>query len=178
MADQGHQAKIGDFETARAINMSGDTLTGTLEHTPSGAVGCEVRILSHPQEMSAGHFLTAAPGTMAYMPPEIYDHQYHPAAYTYPLDVFSLGVLMVQISTGRSPKPRPPLRKVRSLDARKGALWVRVGEIERRWTHIKLIPDDHPLLPIATDCLRDYTKQRPTAGQVHRRIQTIRVSSS
>ena len=117
--------------------------------------------------------MDVAPGTMVYMPPEALCHN---PTYTYSLDVFSLGVLMVQICTSKYPKPRPRFRLARSEGTKEESCWVRVREVERRQEHLRLIAKHHPLLPLARSCLRDQVSQRPTTDQICRRIQDIRVS--
>ena len=43
---------------------------------------------------------------------------------------------------------------------------VLVPELERRQSHISLIPAAHPLRPIALDCIKDRDAERPTAAQL------------
>ena len=117
--------------------------------------------------------MDVAPGTMVYMPPEALCQN---PMYTYSLDVFSLGVLMVQICTSKYPKPRPLFRLARSEGTKEESCWVRVREVKRRQEHLRLIAKHHPLQPLARSCLRDQASQRPTTDQICRRIQDIRVS--
>ena len=48
--------------------------------------------------------LTLCPGNLQYMPPEALDQ---PPSYTDKLDIFSFGVLLVQIMTRQFPDPGP-----------------------------------------------------------------------
>ena len=89
-------------------------------------------------------FSTVAPGTAVYMPPEaIMCVGNNQARYTESVDIFSLGVLAVDIVTG-SPLLAPD-GKVKSL--------------KRLWK-------DHPLKPLVKKCLcKDY-RSRPVIDQV------------
>ncbi len=130
---------------------------------------------------SRPHPLTPTPGTVEYMPPEAVSYGF-PVSYTHQLDVFSLGVLMVQICTKKYPRPGPSLRQVSTeppdTDTElpdtepPDTLWERVPEAERRKAHIMFIDSNHPLLPLAMDCLRDDATERPTADQLSQRIKS------
>ena len=109
---------------------------------------------------------TYCPGTNAYMSPEALAD---PPAYTSKLDVFSCGVLFVQIITRKWPDPGPRTRSVQvDNDPRfpSGCVHVDVPELERRKEHLDLISPTHPLLEVALDCLKDKEGQRPTAEQL------------
>ena len=81
--------------------------------------------------------MTKCPGTQVYMSPEAFDE---PLVYTEKLDIFSYGVLLIQVVTRKFPAPsnqfeiekipdrRNPKRKI---DAK-----VSVPEVERRQAHI------------------------------------------
>ena len=95
---------------------------------------------------------TICPGTEVYMPPEAVDGKQE---YNEKIDCFSFGVITIQILTQLFPKPRE--RQVTINDPRypQGALRLCVPEIERRQNHISEVDPNHPLLPIALDCLKD-----------------------
>lgn len=127
--------------------------------------------------------MRALPGTVEYMPPEAApcDGSFS-ASYSYPLDIFSLGVLMVQTCTGKQPKPCPALKQWRGNiepkalgrnGGQKERVWEKLSEVERRGAHLKLIADDHPLKTLALHCLRDTAAFRPTAPQIWERVQHI-----
>ena len=103
--------------------------------------------------------LTMCPGTQAYMSPEALDD---PPVYTKKLDTFSFGVLDIQIVTQLFPEPGPRMKKVQDPRDPKRRLHEVVPETERRKPHIDLIDSNHPLLPIAIDCL-SYHEDRPSA---------------
>ena len=117
---------------------------------------------------------TYCPGTNVYMSPEgLAD----PPTYTSKLDVFSCGVLFVQIITRKWPNPGPRTRTVQvSNDPRfpSGQVLVVIPELERRKEHLDLISPTHPLLKVALDCLKDKEGQRPTAEQLCFHLITLK----
>ena len=108
------------------------------------------------------------PGTMDYMSPEaLKENQPH---YTDKLDVFSFGVLLIQIMTREFPKPSErfttfqipdPKNKKRTIEVQ-----TLVKEAERRQNHIGMVDKDNPLLVQALACIRDEHEKRPSAGQL------------
>ena len=120
-------------------------------------------------DAAASHLatMTQCPGTPAYMSPEALDE---PPVYSEKLDCFSFGVLTIQVITREFPKPKDrfqtmelahPTQPSRLYQAR-----VLVPELERRQSHISLIPATHPLRPIALDCIKDRDAERPMAAQL------------
>ena len=110
---------------------------------------------------------TACPGTPAFMSPEALNE---PPVYTEKLDIFSFGVLLVQIVTRVFPDPAnrfeiqhiPDRRNpTRMIEAR-----ILIPEVERRQAQISLITPTHPLLPIALKCLKDEAVERPSSQQL------------
>ena len=117
--------------------------------------------------------LTLCPGTTVYMSPEALKDR---PVYTDKLDTFSLGVLCVQIMTRQFPDPGERVTEVD--DARyPGTIEVRVPEIDRRQSHISLIDPNHPLLPVALDCLKDRDRERPSCHELCGRMSTLKASS-
>ena len=106
--------------------------------------------------------LTLCPGNVNYMSPEALEE---PPSYTDKLDVFSFGVLLVQIMTRRFPSPGPRFKFI-SMPGYPEAR-VLSPETERRASHLRLIADTHPLKAIAIDCLKGKERERPTAQQLN-----------
>ena len=81
---------------------------------------------------------------------------------------------MVQIITRKFPDPSDAMRRMR--DARYPSGWVNipVPEADRRHNHLSLIPNTHPILPIARDCLKDTDTERPSAQQICRRLLALK----
>ena len=119
---------------------------------------------------------TFCPGTMVYMSPEALRES---PEYTSKLDVFSCGVLHIQLITRKFPDPAPRMRAVEvGGDPRFGATQVHVvvPELERRRSHLDLVDPTHPLVMVALSCLKDKEGQRPSAQQLCSRLSAIKQS--
>ena len=118
---------------------------------------------------------TYCPGTNGYMSPEALAE---PPAYTTKLDVFSCGVLFVQLITRKFPDPGPRTRTVEVNDPRfpSGQVLVVVPELERRKDHLDSISATHSLLQVALECLKDKEELRPTAEQLCSRLIALKES--
>lgn len=101
---------------------------------------------------------TTCPGTKNYMPPEAMDS---PAIYGTELDVFSFGVLMIEIMTRKCPNPTPRFQEVNHMGS-----FTPVLELQRRRDHITSIPQEHPLLSIAIQCIQNAKGDRPSADHL------------
>ena len=119
--------------------------------------------------------LTLCPGTLVYMSPEALGE---PPVYTDKLDSFSLGVLCVQIMTQQFPDPGDRFKVIEINDPRapSGRVKVDVPEIERRRSHINLIDQAHPLLPVALECLKDRDRERPSCHELCGCISRLKAS--
>ena len=103
---------------------------------------------------SCGYFDNSQPGMLVYMPPEALTRD---ARYNEKIDIFSLGVVMLQMETQRFPSLNPSRRGI-------------VPQIECRAEDLSLLPGDHPLKPIILQCLRDDPGERPDSGAVFRML--------
>ena len=117
--------------------------------------------------------LTLCPGNALYMSPEALDEA---KTYTAKLDVFSFGVIVIQILTREFPNPTDRFRLVYSSEF-KDTLRQLVPETERREAHLKLIPDTHSLKPLALQCLKKEENERPSAQQLSERLSELKQSS-
>jgi len=117
--------------------------------------------------------MTMCPGTLAYMPPEALDD---PPVYTKKLDCFSFGVLDIQILTRQFPEPSQRFKTMETTDPRfpTGQIKVPVPELERRQSHIDLVNQAHPLLPVALNCLKDRERERPSAQELCHRLAALK----
>ena len=97
------------------------------------------------------YLTTALPGMVSYMPPEAFTVE--EAKYDESLDIFSLGVLMLEIGT-----QQPPIVNVVGIGI--------VTEIKRREKDLQQMSDVHPLKPFILLCLSDDKKQRPKASEL------------
>ena len=115
--------------------------------------------------------LTQCPGTEVYMPPEAL---MEPPVYTKKLDCFSFGVLVVQTQTRLYPNPGPRTRLIPSPASPTGQVQVPVLDVERRKEQIDKISPAHPLLPVATECLKYNQEDRPSAQQLCEQLATLK----
>ena len=108
---------------------------------------------------SVMYLSTTAPGCLLYMPPECLvetdKKSGAKARFTDKGDVFSLGVLMLQVTTQEPPSC---------------GLVIREGqpEVERRAADLSRLPADHPLKPLILQCLQDDPAKRPSCSEVWR----------
>ena len=101
--------------------------------------------------------MTPYPGSLPYKPPEVTSPE---ARYSYTIDSFSLGVLLLEIATRRFPKPSS-LTKFST----KHTIFP-VPEIERRKLDLDFVPAFHGFLSIIRECLKDNGEERPSAAQL------------
>ena len=133
--------------------------------------------MSKSLDINATHSatMTTCPGTQVFMSPEALDE---PPVCSEKLDTFSFGVLLVQISTQKFPKPTDRFRKIEIPDPRnpshKKKVLDPIPEVERRQTHISLIEPSHPLLPIALECLKDSPMERPSSQQLCQLLDNLK----
>ena len=113
-----------------------------------------------PLQVSA---LTQTPGTLTYMPPEAMVDDPH---YNTGIDVFSYGVLMIQIFCGKSPSPHvAPTRKSES------GMLIAVSEAERRIKYLQIVGHDHPLMTLIHRCIDNDPKSRPSAKEIEQQLK-------
>ena len=117
--------------------------------------------------------LTLCPGNVLYMSPEALDEA---KSYTAKLDIFSFGVIVIQILTRQFPNPTDRFRLV-SVPQFQEPLRQEVPETERRKAHLQLIPEAHSLKPLALQCLKKKENERPSALQLCERLSELKQSS-
>ena len=115
--------------------------------------------------------LTQCPGTPLYMSPEALRT---PPIYTDKLDVFSSGVVAIQIITRNYPDPGPDMLERDDPSAPTGISFTPIPEIERRRNDIDLIDREHPMLPVIQSCLKDRERERPSAQQLCHQLVTLK----
>ena len=117
--------------------------------------------------------LTLCPGNLLYMSPEALDEA---KTYTAKLDIFSFGVIVIQILTRHFPNPTDRFCTISLPQVNEEVRRV-VPETERREAHLKLIPDTQFLKPLALQCLMKEERQRPSALQLSERLSELKQSS-
>ncbi|CAI8019352.1 Calmodulin-binding receptor-like cytoplasmic kinase 3 [Geodia barretti] len=124
--------------------------------------------------------LTLCPGNVLYMSPEALDEA---KSYTAKLDIFSFGVIVIQILTRKFPNPTDRFRIVRSEqrededDDEESEVRKVVPETERRQAHLNLIAATHSLKPVVLQCLKKKESLRPSALQLGERLSALKGSS-
>ena len=117
--------------------------------------------------------LTLCPGNVLYMSPEALDEA---KSYTAKLDIFSFGVIVIQILTRQVPYPTDRFRFV-SVPQFEEQVRVVVPDSERRKAHLDLIPEAHTLKPLSLQCLKKKENERPSALQLCERLSELKQSS-
>ena len=130
------------------------------------------KIADHNPSMTRSR-VTQCPGTQVYMPPEAVSPQPH---YSDKIDSFSIGVLLVQIITRAFPAPTEASleRKDPTSPTRKS--YVPVSEVDRRKSDIDKIPTTHTFLPLILNCLKDLSRERPTAAQLCESLNDLKMT--
>ena len=116
---------------------------------------------------SVMYLSTKAPGCLLYMPPECLVETNKSsgakARFTDKGDIFSLGVLMLQVATQDPPSC--------------GLVIVRgQPEVERRAADLSRLPANHPLRPLILQCLQDDPAKRPSCSEVWKQLFSFHVS--
>ena len=100
---------------------------------------------------------TQTPGSPAYMPPEVMIAN---PEYDTSLDVFSYGVLMIHVFSGRWPEPQVGQTIIESDKL------IPVTEAERREVFLQAIGNDHPLMDLILRCINNDPKRRVQANEI------------
>ena len=111
--------------------------------------------LGQSELKTAEYLSTAFPEQISFMPPEV--TVAGNSHYNEKLDLFSLGVLMLEVATQQPPRV--------SL--------VGIGrdpELQRRRKDLSKLDEDHPLRPLILSCLNDNPKERPDIVAVHTQL--------
>ena len=101
--------------------------------------------------------MTEAPGTPAYMPPEV---MIASPVYNSSVDTFSYGVMIIHIFSSKWPEPH--LEQVCVKDGK----MTPFSEAERRANHLKVMGKDHPLMDLVLKCIHNDPKERADANAI------------
>ena len=115
--------------------------------------------------------LTNCPGNANYMSPEALIER---PTYSETLDVFSSGVVALQILTRNFPNPSQSMTCHDDPKSPTGFSVVFVPEVERRKDDINLVNPKHPMLPVILGCLSDKKQNRPSARQLCCQLVTLK----
>ena len=108
------------------------------------------------------YLTTDLPGMVSFMPPEALGDGN--SKYDESLDMFSLGVLMLEIGT-----QQPPISSIVGIGV--------TPEVERRGEDLGKMSDLHPLKHFILLCISDDAKQRPKASHLEIVLPTLGVVS-
>ena len=98
------------------------------------------------------------PGMVAFMPPEALAAG--KSKYNESLDIFSVGVLMLEIGTQQE-----PLVDLHGIGI--------IREVKRREKDLQILDKNHPLRRLVLLCLNDNPKERPKASDLQRDVLII-----
>ena len=119
--------------------------------------------------------LTQVPGCPVYMPPEAW---LTPPVYTEKLDMFSMGVLFLQMVTCREPNPGVQELLVEDDRSPTGFMKLPVSEYDRRKDDISFLPLNHPLKETILQCLEDKQKLRPSTTEICQILEDMKTSDA
>ena len=141
---EGSRAKVTDFGMSKLVDMNPHATAKTL---------------------------TKVPGMSVYMPPEALVDK---PSYSNKLDCFSHGVLTIHIITRNFPDPGDAYKYVDDIKHPIGRMIVQFPENVRRKKDIDLIKPDHPLRPIALQCIKDREKERPSSDELCGKLASLK----
>ena len=104
------------------------------------------------------YLTTGQPGMVTFMPPEALKD--HGVKYNESLDIFSVGVLMLEIGTQQE-----PLVNLYGIGT--------IREVDRREKDLEALGEEHPLRPQILLCLKDNPKERPKASDLQREVLAL-----
>jgi len=107
----------------------------------------DLGLAKHLQSTKVETGSNATLGTQEYMPPEVLGTV--PPQISPKTDIFSFGVISLQVATGKYPKVTGTI----NADT----------EIDRRRHHIAMLKDNNPLYPLILQCLQNKSYERPSA---------------
>ena len=97
--------------------------------------------------------LTQAPGTPTYMPPEVMVAN---PKYNTSVDVFSFGVVVIHVFSGKWPAPQIGPNRADPMSDR----LIPVSEAERREVFLRKIGNDHPVMDLILKCISNIPQFR------------------
>ncbi len=113
--------------------------------------------------------LTKTPGTPCYMPPEALEDN---PQYDTSVDVFSYGVLLIHIFSGKWPFPT----KAVTVDPEDPKKLTPVSEAKRRQQYLDEIAPNHPLMDLTLKCISNSPTCRPAAAEILQEVKDVEAS--
>ena len=109
--------------------------------------------------------LLQAPGTFAFMPPEVMVAN---PKYDTSVDIFSYGNLMIHVFSGRWPEPQ-----VGQIRTEPDGRMTPVSEAERREVFLQAIGNNHPLMDLILQCIKNEPKLRSHTDKIVDRLADL-----
>jgi serine/threonine protein kinase len=106
--------------------------------------------------------LLQAPGTLAFMPPEVMVAK---PKYDTSVDIFSYGNLMIHVFSGRWPEPQVGPNRTEP-----GGRLIPVTEAERREVFLRTIGSNHPLMDLICKCIENDPGRRSHTVEIVDRL--------
>ena len=120
------------------------------------------------EDTASKQYLTTAPGTVHFMPPEALEEDPH---YDMSLDVFSYGGITLYTVNGKWPKPTT-LIKYDPVTQQPKAF----SEVQRRKVHLdKMTGEAEVLRPLVKACLHNDPVKRPSISELSEKIKALKV---
>ena len=134
----------------RDVTLSNMLLTSWCSHSCQAKIGDvgNARVMA---VRACEHEMTAIPGALAYMSPEVFGNGMH-SLYGTPSDVYSLGVVLLGLVLRGYPNPARRAEDLEQLGTR-----------------------DHALRDVIPPCLKGNPQDRPTAAELGRQLSEISV---
>ena len=117
------------------------------------------------QDMLATTRMTGNPDKIGFMPPEAMAAN---PKYDTCIDEFSYGIVMIHVLTGKWPEPEVGPSRIEPDGSA-----IAVSEAERRETLLKIIGNDHPLMKLIKDCIKNNYRSRAHASEIERRLSVM-----
>ena len=113
---------------------------------------------------------TAAPGTKIFLPPDVFSDSAK-SHYGKPIDVFSLGCIMIHVTAHQWPAPLPETHYNPMLEKK-----VVLSEVKRRETYLNQIQELSQFKVLIEMCLHDDPKKRPGITKLVNDLGKLRLS--
>ena len=110
--------------------------------------------------------MTQTPGTPAFMPPEVMTAD---PKYDRSVDVFSYGILIIHMFSGRWPEPQVGPNRI------EGDKLIPVTETERREVFLRAIGNNHPLIDLINRCISNDPLARVNASVIVDRVLELKL---
>ena len=123
---------------------------------------------------AAGQHMTQCPGAPVYMPPEALSQGTN---YSEKLDVFSFGVLLIQMASCRFPRPSPAEVQLEDPTSPTGFVRMPVKETERRSQDLATFDESHILRPLMLHCIEDVPHNRPFTYEICEHLEKLKLVS-